>query len=96
MVIKDEQEILILSENSYFGKDLLIFNNKSDYTYWLYNSTVDLFVISQAEYINILKLYPQEKIQGEKRAYLRRKYIEKVECVMIELAEIDVTFGEKV
>ena len=70
MVIKDEQEILILSENSYFGKDLLIFNNKSDYTYWLYNSTVDLFVISQAEYINILKLYPQEKIQAEKRAFL--------------------------
>ena len=70
VVIKDEQEILILSENSYFGKDLLIFNNKSDYTYWLYNSTVDLFVISQAEYINILKLYPQEKIQAEKRAFL--------------------------
>ena len=96
LVMKDEEEILILPEYSYFGEDLLIFNNKSDYSYLLHDNSVDLFVISKVRYMDILKLLPQENDRAEKRSYLRRKYLERVAIVIIELVSTGASYEEKV
>ena len=96
LVMKNDEEILILPENSHFGEDLLIFNNKSEYSYLLNNSSVDLFVISKAQYMDILKFFPEEKQRAQQRAYLRRKYLEKVADVVLESSNTGEPFGDKV
>ena len=96
VVIKDDQEILLLSENSYFGEDLLIFNNKSDYSYCLNYSSIDLLVISKEDYMNILKFFPLEEDRAHKRAYLRKKYLERVSFEMNNLRDCGASFGDKV
>jgi Ion transport protein len=85
-----EQGYLILQYQSYFGEELIIFQEDPTVNY-VTGSRVELFYVTEDDYTDTINSFPDELARARTRSYIRREYLERVGEIYKKQDELSLT-----
>lgn len=88
----NNKNLVVFPNQSHFAEDLVLFQEESSFVYKSASRVVEFFILNEIDYCNILSQFPEVFKKSQRRAFIRKKFLEKIDEACNENENNDKNF----